>query len=183
VALILDALGLAQGANVISETRERAAAETSSQSREATGTRQTLLVCGTGDGRRAAIPLSSVARLEEFQRSSVEWAGHYEVVQYRGQILPLLSLASLLGFGVSDSTRESLSVVVYGEQGRSAGLVVEKILDIVEESVTIAHGAEREGVLGSAVIQQRVTDVLDIAAIMRNAAPWLFDATRVPEAA
>lgn len=183
VALILDTLGLAQRANVISAERERTVVDAGVAARDHHRARQTLLVCGTGEGRRAAIPLSSVARLEEFQRSRVEWAGHYEAVQYRGQILPLLQLSSLLGFGASQTPGVTVSVVVYGEEGHRVGLVVDQILDIVEETVAIEHTAAREGVLGSAVVQKRVTDVLDIAAIVRNAAPWLLEASPEHEVA
>ncbi|MHB1310421.1 MAG: chemotaxis protein CheA [Gemmatimonadaceae bacterium] len=179
VALILDTLGLAQRANVISAARERTVVATGVTVRDENHARQTLLVCGTGHGRRAAIPLSSVARLEEFQRTTMEWAGPFEAVQYRGQILPLLHLSSLLGFGPADASGASVSVVVYGDEGHRVGLVVDQILDIVEETVAIEHTAEREGVLGSAVVQKRVTDVLDIAAIVRTAAPWLLE--EIPE--
>jgi two-component system chemotaxis sensor kinase CheA len=185
VALILDTLGLAQRANVVSTMRERAVGEADvivHKEGQASQT-QTLLVCGMGEGRRAAIPLSSVARLEEFQRTTMEWAGHYEAVQYRGQILPLLQLSSLLGFSASDASGASVSVVVYGDEGHRVGLVVDQILDIVEETVTIEHTAAREGVLGSAVVQKRVTDVLDIAAIVRNAAPWLSEVSPEHEVA
>ena len=141
-----------------------------------------MLICGTGDERRVAIPLSSVARLEKFERRQLELSGSAEVVQYRDQILPLLDLSSLLGLGCT-SSQETLSVVVYGTPGNCIGLVVDRILDIVEERVSLEAASTREGVLGSAVVQQRVTDILDIAAIVENAAPWLFQTSTLSEAA
>ena len=56
----------------------------------------------------------------------------------------------------------ALQVVVYSEQGRSVGLVVDRILDIVEEAISRKQLAARDGVLGSAVIQGRVTEFLDV---------------------
>ena len=55
---------------------------------EPTGDRQTVLLFATNDGSRGAIPLSQVAQLEEFPRSSLERVGPLEVVQYRDEILP-----------------------------------------------------------------------------------------------
>ena len=89
VALILDVLGLAQQAHVVSGVRERALSEKSAGASEPAGDRQTVLLFATRDGGRMAIPLSLVARLEEFPRSILERAGTQDVVQYRDEILPL----------------------------------------------------------------------------------------------
>src|SRR5262249_38872569 len=83
VAMIVDVLGLAQKANVITGVRERALSERPSGITEPTADRQTVLLFATQDGGRMAIPLSLVDRLEEFPRSSIERVGPQEVVQYR----------------------------------------------------------------------------------------------------
>jgi two-component system, chemotaxis family, sensor kinase CheA len=174
VALILDVLGIAQSAHVVTEARDRRL-EVTDGGVSRTDERRTLLVGGLGGDRRVAIPLSSVARLEEFRRVDVESAGGYEVVQYRDRILPLLSIASALGVAADAGIDDALQVVVYTEGGRSVGLVLDRILDIVEEHVSLHAATKQEGMLGSAVIQRRVTDVLDMSAIVRTAAPWLLD--------
>ena len=178
VALILDALGLAQKANVISELQDRAvAAKEPSAAGKTGGNRQTLLLFQTGERGRMAIPLALVARLEEFARSKVESAGRRQVVQYRGQIMPLIRIAEAVDLPEGDAGEKSgdgegpLQVVVYAERGRSVGLVVERILDIVEEDVVLDRMAERPGILGSAVVQQRVTDMLDVPGVVRAADP------------
>ncbi len=181
VALILDALGLAQRANVISAVHDHAVeGRESSAVDKIAGKRQTLLLFQTGEQGRMAIPLSLVARLEEFARSAVESAGQRQVVQYRGQIMPLIRIAEAVGSPQGDADKTAvdaqspLQVVVYAEDGRSVGLVVERILDIVEEDVVLEHMAERAGILGSAVVQQRVTDLLDVQGVVRTAQPGFF---------
>lgn len=82
VALILDMLGLAQKGNVLTEHRDRALAEGASSSRDRSSDLQSMLIVDPGDGSRAAIDLSTVARLEEFSESQIERSGHGEVVQY-----------------------------------------------------------------------------------------------------
>ncbi|MBI2406679.1 MAG: chemotaxis protein CheA [Gemmatimonadetes bacterium] len=182
VALILDTPGLAQRAHVIAAGGSRALTD-ERDARDDDSARQTLLICDTGEGRRAAVPLSSVARLEVFKRAQLEWAGEYEVVQYRGQILPLLPLAPLIGGLESAGTGDTVPVVVYGAAGHAVGLKVDAIVDIVDEAIALERTVERAGVLGSAVVQQKVTDVLDIATIVRHAAPWVDDHTSEREAA
>jgi two-component system chemotaxis sensor kinase CheA len=177
VALILDALGLAQKANVVSELHDRTVAEKElSAAEKGAGNRQTLLLFQAGDHGRMAIPLALVARLEEFSRSKVERAGRRKVVQYRGQIMPLIEVAEAVGesSGASTDADSRLQVLVYAERGHSVGLVVERILDIVEEDVVLDRMAERAGILGSAVVQQRVTDMLDVQGVVRAADPDFF---------
>ena len=78
------------------------------------------------------------------------------------------------GNGKRDLTT-TLQVVVYSEQGRSVGLVVDRILDIVEENIVPQQPSKRAGLLGSAVIQQRVTDLLDVRGFVRAANPDFFE--------
>ena len=64
-----------------------------------------------------------------------------------------------------------MQAVVFTRNGRSVGLVVERIIDIVDEAVTVKRGANRPGVLGTIVVQDRVTDLLDIDSVVQSADP------------
>lgn len=66
---------------------------------------------------------------------------------------------------------DPLQVVVFAEQGRSVGLVVNRILDIVEEAITVEHQSKYDGLLGAAVIQGHVTDLLDVHSVIRKTDP------------
>jgi chemotaxis protein histidine kinase CheA len=175
VALILDVLGLAQRANVVSEVRDRAVTDQDEKQRPVAADankRNAVLLFQYGENGRMAINLSLVARLEEFPRDSIEIAGDQEVVQYRGQIMPLVRVSEVLESKrrkQAEASQESLHVVVYAEKGRSVGLVVDRILDIVEESFVMQRQSGRKGMLGSAVIQKRVTDILDVPGLIAAA--------------
>ena len=184
VALILDVLGLAQSANVVGESRERPVAGREAGAAAHQGERQTMLLLECGAEGRVAMELSLVARLEEFKPELIETAGARQVVQYRGEIMPLLHLSELLEFPQSKKLAEKSAktpVVVYSEDGRSVGLVVDRILDIVEESFVQQHPSRREGLFGSAVIQQKVTDLLDVHTLIRTAIPGFFDQSSAGE--
>jgi two-component system, chemotaxis family, sensor kinase CheA len=178
VALILDVLGLAQRASVITETRDRALAGKAVESVAATGEKQTfLLFAGPGDSRMA-IPLNALARLEEFPVAQVEMSGSQWVTQYRGQILPLVRLnvvleerrAKLRAMQAPPAADSGpIQVLVLNHDGRSFGLVVDRILDIVEDRANVKSAATRPTVLYSVVIGDRVTELLDIPAILRSA--------------
>jgi two-component system chemotaxis sensor kinase CheA len=172
VALILDVLGLAQRARVVSEVHDRAIADKhdSATTDVDTSELRTLLILGAGDNGRLAVPLDLVDRLEEIPQDSIEHSAEQEVVQYRGQILPLVRLSDVLGTPRPEETDRPLHVVVATEQGRTVGIVVDRILDIVEDKLEIRRGVSRHGLLGSAVIQNKVTDLLDVRGIVRNIA-------------
>ena len=180
VALILDVLGLAQRAQVIAEVRDHTLREKTAVVERA-DERKTLLLFNVGQNARMAIPLSMVARLEEFPRAQVERSGSQEVVQYRGQILPLIHLAQYLPDTAPLPTpADPVQVVVYSGAGRSVGLVVGKINDIVHEALTVKRDSSRDGILGSAVVQDKVTDLLDVVGIIRAADPTFYaDNTKI----
>ncbi|MCW2600984.1 MAG: histidine kinase [Frankiales bacterium] len=175
VALILDVLALAQQANVVVVGRDRGAGAQGSAGGAASSDIETLLVVGFGAERRMAIPLAMVTRLEEFPVGSIEHAGSREVVQYRDQILPLIRLSSFLGLGYSEpATDEVLQVVVYSEDGRSVGLVVDTILDIAEQVLSSRSDFADHGLLGSAVVQEHITELLDVRQAILAADPHFY---------
>ncbi|NJC71760.1 chemotaxis protein CheA [Planosporangium thailandense] len=175
VALILDVPALARRAHLNVGAVERAQAEIDAQTRGAGDAVDRLLIAGVGD-RRVAIPLDMVTRLEEFPLERFERVGAREVVQYRDQILPVLRLAQLLGvYSAAEDEATSVPVVVYTERGRSVALAVDRIVDIVEDVVDAKRDFGDDGLMGSAVIQQRVTELLDVRRAIMAADPR-FDA-------
>ncbi len=175
VALILDVLGIAQLAGVMTESREQALGE--AQHAEARDReQQTFLLFRAGSFHRLGVPLALVARLEEFPQSRIERAGGRMVVQYRGRILPLVSLTQLLDPAAQDlaGSRDPAQAIVFSDGGRSVGVLVDQILDIVDEAVEIKAQQQRPGLLGSAVIGGKVSDILDVRALLEQVDPaWL----------
>lgn len=173
VALILDVVGLSQVAGILSEASERALAEGTTQLLESkaqeTSDLQTFLLFTGPDDSRMALPLNLVSRLEEFPSSQVERSGGEWVIQYRGKILPLLRLDMVLE---ERRTRrrhpntkigpELLQVLVCHHDGRTIGVVVERILDIVGDRGDARSPSTREGVRCAVVIHERITELIDL---------------------
>ena len=174
VALILDVLALAQQANVLVSGRDRALLDVGTAASAGEADTEALLVVGLGADRRMAIPLSAVTRLEEFDPAVIEHVGSREVVQYRGQILPLVRLSSFLGTGWSEPRDGTVQVVVHSEDGRSVGLVVDQILDIAEQSTTGRSDLDDHGLVGSAVVQEHITELLDVRQAILAADPHFY---------
>ena len=169
VALILDVVGLVQLGCVVNESRSQAIAA-SGQQTETGVERQSLLLFRSGTSR-LAVPLALVGRLEEFPRSEIEHAGDRDVVQYREQILALIPLSRQLGLSTtaeSAADNDPVQVIVFTEGTRRVGLVVDEILDIVDEAVTIRSQHKQPGILGSAVVGGLVTDFIDLHHLIEN---------------
>ncbi|WP_461506789.1 chemotaxis protein CheW [Rhodopirellula baltica] len=187
VALILDVLGVAHRGRVLQPSNAKKSSAADDASNIDSSKRQSLLVLGVGATRKVAMPMSQVARLEQVPDSTIEEANGQSVIQYRGKILPLIHMASILGVQSSkqlkmmnsvsadansdtETQEEPISqVVVYSEEGQSFGLVVDRIIDIVEAEIDLVETTKGNGLLGSAIIQERVIDLLDLPAMIQSA--------------
>ncbi|HEY1190288.1 MAG TPA: chemotaxis protein CheA, partial [Gemmata sp.] len=165
VALILDVVGLAQRANVIRGPRERARAELSAPEPPPVE-RHTVLLFDAPDGGRMAVPVARVARIEEVPIGAVEPVGGRDMVQCRGAILPLVHLAPRPPAPVG----AVLQVVVFEGAAERLGLVVGRVIDIVEEELPARSAATRTGVLFNAVVLGRITEFLDVDALLGRGA-------------
>ncbi|MGE3324167.1 MAG: chemotaxis protein CheA [Acidimicrobiia bacterium] len=163
VALILDIMSIARWAKLTAANRTIEV-----QNDKVTVEFESLLLCMVGE-TKVAVPMASVARLEHVKPESLELAGQQEVVKYGKHLLPVVRLHQFLGaYAELDSVRRIKMVVTGEENGHSIGIVVDQILDSVRVpagSVSVQGGGGRYGMLGTTVINDEVTEVVDIAAI------------------
>jgi two-component system chemotaxis sensor kinase CheA len=155
VIMILDPNGIARASGIGAGSESRGAAVTTPTVRETD--RMALLLFRAGHEQPMAVPLSLVARLEDIPRARIESSCGMPVTQYRGKLMPLIAV----GDGPSDGPTQPVLVFAEGEQ--SVGLMVDEIVDVLEDRLSIELGAARPGVLGTAIIGGRSTDVLDTA--------------------
>ena len=164
VIMILDPNGIASDIGEIT-VAETAAAELASQAEEEADDRVPLLLFHAGDDTPMAVPLALVARLEEIDLDEVEISNGQLVVQYRGGLMPLLPLRA--DGEISRTGRQS--AIVFADRDRSMGLLVDEIVDIVEDRLSIELTTERPGMLGSAIIDGEATDIVDTSYYLTQA--------------
>jgi two-component system chemotaxis sensor kinase CheA len=169
--LILDVPGFAAHACVLAEGRPlRAASDPVAGARDE---KQSLLLFAGDDDARMAVPVSGVLRLEVFAPDAVERSEGRDVVQYRGDIMPLIRLTQLLPERrrerrqppAASGSDDRVHVVVYANGSRQVGLVVNRILDTIEYAPGDLRPPTRRGTIGSVVVQGRITEILDVAQI------------------
>ncbi|MBD2166183.1 chemotaxis protein CheW [Calothrix membranacea FACHB-236] len=176
VGLIIDIVGLAKQAGVSSTYQQLAKATDVSIPDD----RQTILLFTGPQSARMGIPLAIASRLAEIPTTAVETVANQTVVRYDNQILPLIDLHSIFGIGdrnfddLATATETLAIIIVSPYPSVSVALVVDHILDIVEEPLTIKGIPSREGILFSTVIQGKITEILDIEAVIRITNPYLL---------
>jgi two-component system chemotaxis sensor kinase CheA len=167
VIMILDPNGIARSTGVAGEGVEARADNGPAATGTRSNDRTSLLLFRAGDATPKAIPLGLIARLDDIPAEQIENSGGTPVVQYRGQLMPLLALSGAFEASLAPGSRQT--VLVFSEGERSLGLMVDAILDVVDEPLNVQAGQGRPGFLGSAVVAGKVTDVVDTAWWLRQA--------------
>ena len=169
VIMILDPNGIAASTGDVGATPE--AEKSAEEQVGATGEeRVSMLIFRAGGDELKAVPLALVARLEEIDMGEVEVSHSEHMVQYRGQLMPLIPFNEEQEW----KTEGRQAVLVFTESERSMGLVVDEIVDIVEDRLKVEITANRSGLIGSAVIDGHATDVIDAGYYLTQAFPDWF---------
>lgn len=172
VIMILDPNGIAAATGEIGVGQDEKHGDAVSTEVLASRARTSLLVFRAGDESPKAVPLALVARLEEIDCAKLEWSDGRPVVQYRGRLMPLVPI--LQGYEVKRTGTQP--VLVFADQDRSMGLMVDEIIDIVEDRIEINLKTERPGLMGSAIIGGKATEVIDAGHYLQQAFADWFDA-------
>ena len=156
VIMILDPNGIAQSLGQI-QLGSQIVEEAHAESDKAEQTSMTLLLFKTGENTQKAVPIGVVARLEEIDLGRVEYSNRRPMVQYRNSLMPLMSITG--DFSVPQSG--VAPVLVFSDETRTMGLIVEEIIDIIEEKLDIHMTTDTPGVIGSSIIRGLATDIID----------------------
>lgn len=168
VIMILDPNGIAATTSAVTVTQEEAT-DTKNHHVSFNDEVTSLLVFRAGNQELKAVPLALVARLEEINLASIENSHGVPMVQYRGHIMPLVTFNPTHQWG----TEGRQPTIVFTDDDRSMGLVVDEIIDIVEDRVSVELKADEPGLVGTAVVAGKATDVIDTAYYLTKAfADW-----------
>ncbi|WP_293864300.1 chemotaxis protein CheW [uncultured Alsobacter sp.] len=128
--------------------------------------KSSFLVFRAGFGEAKAVSLAAVTRLEEVDMASIETVAGRKFIQYRGELIPIMQADE--GMDLGSGIRP---VLLFSDGQRTAGLVVDEIVDIVEDHFDVKPVGQMPGLLGTAVIRERATEVLDIGYWLASAHP------------
>jgi two-component system chemotaxis sensor kinase CheA len=165
VILIMDPNGIARAFGNLVSVRHDDIADVDDRAIE---NKTSMLVFRAGSRQPKALPLELVTRIERIRALDIEVSDGRQVLQYRGQLMPLIAVG---GARVRGDGQQTLLVIAEGD--RVMGLIVDDIIDIAEEKLDIEVTGFAEGILGSAVVHGHATEIVDVGHFMPMAfADW-----------
>ena len=165
LALILDPGAIAAKAGVTISAREEEVHSTADQECGAEKPVEYLLV--EVAGRRAAVLLDDVLRIEQLPLSRVEYMGHRPVVNFEGQLMPVEDSGELLAAArdrQSSGNEAKIIVVVCREGNRHVGIAVSQVLDVAAGSELFEAGTQQR-TEGVTLLKEHVTGVVGLASV------------------
>jgi two-component system, chemotaxis family, sensor kinase CheA len=166
LALILDPGAIALKAGITMDSKEEAAAQ---MEESADASRDEFLLVEIM-GRRAAVPLADVLRIEQLPLSRIEYVGYRPVLNFEGHLLPVEDTGGILSQAAEVSSVAAVTdgpqiiVVVCRDGNRQVGIVVSHVLDVATGSDLFEAGT---GVQTGCVtmLKDRVTGVIDLGSV------------------
>ncbi|CAM3296429.1 chemotaxis protein CheA [Asticcacaulis taihuensis] len=162
VVLILDPNAMSERAGNMLE--EKAAEETEETITDAGSQKVAMLLFKAGNGAPKAVELEHITRLEHVESSQIEIMEGRAALQYRGKLMPILTVNSDFSGLISAHSDEThiQPLLVFTGEGYAMGLAVDEIVDVVEDHMTIELSADRPGVRGTAIVAGRACEILDV---------------------
>jgi len=119
-----------------------------------------------------AIPMMLVERLESLPPGSIERSGGREVLQYRGDVIPVLRWNRILG-GEPVQAEEDCCLII-ADSGKRMCLHVDEVEDILQTPLRIEMKSSEDLFLGTTVIHEQSAEVVDVFELLKLADPQWF---------
>ena len=130
-------------------------------------------------GMRYAIPMTLVERLEYLKPDTIEKTATGEILQYRGEVITVLRWSDLLGEPqASKEADEEIYCLILSDGDPNSGkrmcLQVDDVEDILEVPMDIKKPSDNPLFLGTTVIQDIATEVVNVFEVVQRADPDWF---------
>jgi two-component system chemotaxis sensor kinase CheA len=169
LALILDpgSIAIRAGIAMSADEEERARAAEREIDADAAKSLEYLLV--EASGRRAAVPLADVLRIEQLPLSRIEYVSNRPVLNFEGQLLPVEDAGGVLDPAEGDpaplgGAERKIIVVVCREGKRHVGIAVSHVLDVAAGGDLFEAGTSRR-TGGVTQLKSRVTGIIDLGGV------------------
>jgi two-component system chemotaxis sensor kinase CheA len=158
VVLIIEPNGLSQRAGEMPQAARRAIEATATSDEDAKVERKTMLLVRVGSGALKAVELGQITRLEHVPVAQLQHLGSRAALEYRGKLMPVLCVDEDQRL----KTEGVQPMLVVAGMLYTMGLAVDRIVDVVETPVTIELSPTKTGIIGTALINGRATEVIDL---------------------
>ncbi len=171
VIMILDPGGIAKvtGENKVAEDQEKSAKDGATITAES---KTSLLLFTAGNTAPKAVPLSLISRLENIDLGAIERTEGQMLVQYRGTLMPIIPFNDAVTIGMEGQK----PLLVFADRGKSVGIIVDTIVDIREEVIDVQVSTNKPGIVGSAIISGKATEIVEVVHYLNSVhGDWFKD--------
>jgi two-component system chemotaxis sensor kinase CheA len=162
LALILDPSAIAVKAGVTMTSEERRSQAEDEETTEQAGKGLDYLLVEAA-GRKAAVLLGDVLRIEQLKVSRIEYIGYRPVLNFEGQLLPVEDSGGVLA-AVQHDPEAQIIVVVCREGNRHVGIAVSHVLDVAAGGDLFEAGTSKQAA-GVTLLKNSVTGVVDLGSV------------------
>ena len=171
VALILDVARVGEMSRLTSQHhQDRSGPVSGSASAQAieSADSQASMFSSNSEAERFAVPLGTVERIERIEAARIEIAGGNRVVKHRGGTLPLIALEDAMRVNpLPDNSHYQM--ICFKINGREIGVLSTAPIDAAEVEITLdTETLKQPGVIGSAVLMDNTTLILDIMQVVKQ---------------
>lgn len=174
VALILDVAGIAAKAELkfgSIDQSERIQDEAEHRIQELRE-KQRLLLFENAPGETFGINLDLIMRVEKIQPGIIEKIGDKEFIKYQGGMLRVIRLEDFLPVSRAEVERDTICLILPKTLDRPVGIIAPRIIDSIETDINLDQDSiKAKGLIGSAVIRDRIVMLLDVFGLTGLAEP------------
>lgn len=184
VSLIIDVPGLAQKNKLLLREAEtlQSKQESTAKVREEEGESVNLLMFDLGTSERFAVPVGLIERVDVMDSQLIEMVGDKSYSSYKGFSMRLLHLPDYIDVQPPDTDVSRYRVIIPKNTDIPVGLLIHNIVDTKEIVIKLEENVLRQkGVIGSAVIDKKITRLLDLLTVIETAEPGSLRTLREKE--
>ncbi len=147
------------------------------------GDKQSMLILGNGTDEQFAVPLELISRLERISAEGIEVIKNRKYIQYQGENLNLIFLEDYLPVNRPDNgSDQNLKVLIPRQMKYPVGIVFRDIIDTVRADIELDKKTiMAPGLFGSAVLNKKITLLIDMFKLFEIASPEWAKPARAPE--
>ena len=133
---------------------------------------QSLLIFDNGTDEQFGIAIPLIRRIDDLKKEKIQHIGDKEYTEYRGEQMRLLRLENYLPIQRPKETSEQCTVLIPKQAQIPVGIIINRVIDTQNVEIQLAKGTiQCKGILGSTLINSRITLILDLYSILEMGEP------------
>ncbi len=180
-AMILDADGIIKNSSL--KYKDEELDKLTSAEDELEEEYQNLLLFKCSGEEVFALDIAMIARVYKIEANEVERIGGKEYIQYNGESLRVIRPEDFITVGKGDGDSEELHVIIPKLVSYPMGILIEQIFTSINIAVRLnTEDIKLDCITGSAIINNRITLLLNIYELFEKAAPEHYQVSIVKNA-